>query len=200
MNEMKGLPDIVKQAFMIESEALAMQKPVLYEAIADAAQLLVDSSVIAASACGHTGISCMHFAHLMCCIGKSAKFVPPSEAIHGGLGFMQPGSVMLLASRGGKTAELVPIQSYCIEHGIKIIAVTENLESNLAKKSDIILPILVNRETDRYNCQGTTSFAVTSAVFDALQAAMIELMDFRNESFAQVHPGGAVGERLNGGK
>jgi D-arabinose 5-phosphate isomerase GutQ len=55
----------------------------------------------------------------------------------------------------------------------------------------------VNRETDKYNSQGTTSFAVMCAIFDALQAALIEETDYRNEAFAVIHPGGAVGERLN---
>ena len=55
----------------------------------------------------------------------------------------------------------------------------------------------ISSETDKYNCQGTTSFAVTNAIFDALQAAIIDYTDYQNEKFAIVHPGGAVGERLN---
>ena len=55
----------------------------------------------------------------------------------------------------------------------------------------------VTRECDKYNCQGTTSFAVTNAIFDALQTAVMEYTDFKNEKFAVIHPGGAVGKRLN---
>ena len=55
----------------------------------------------------------------------------------------------------------------------------------------------VNREVDPYNCQGTTSFISLSAIFDALQAAVISATDYQNEKFAVVHPGGAVGKRLN---
>ena len=55
----------------------------------------------------------------------------------------------------------------------------------------------VERETDKYNSQGTTSFVVLSAIFDALQTALIEETDFKNDQFAVIHPGGAVGERLN---
>ncbi len=74
---------------------------------------------------------------------------------------------------------------------------TENLESPLAQGADVVLKMVVTRETDKYNCQGTTSNTLMNAMFDALQSAMIEELDYRNESFALVHPGGAVGERLN---
>lgn len=79
-----------------------------------------------------------------------------------------------------------------------IIAVTENEASPLAQRSDIVLKMAVTRETDRYNSQGTTSFTVLSVLFHALQAAIIERTGYRNEQFGLIHPGGAVGERLNG--
>lgn len=107
---------------------------------------------------------------------------------------------MLLASRGGKTAELIPILSICKEKGVTIIAVTEDPESPLAKGADIVLQMLVTREVDRFNMQGTTSFTVLSVLFDALQAALIVETDFQSEQFALIHPGGAVGARLNHAK
>ena len=152
---------------------------------------------IAASGCGHSGICCQHFAHLMCCIERPARFISPAEAVHGASGFLQKGDVMLLASRGGKTAELLPILSICREKGVTVIAVTENLDSPLAKGADIVLRMLVTKEVDPFNTQGTTSFTVLSVLFDALQAALIEETGFQSEQFALIHPGGAVGERLN---
>ena len=133
----------------------------------------------------------------MCCVERPARFVSPAEAVHGGLGFIQKGDVMLLVSRGGKTDELMPIADICRSKGAILIAVTENTASPLAEKSDIVLAMKVTRECDRYNCQGTTSFAVTNAIFDALQTAVIEYTGFKNEKFAVIHPGGAVGKRLN---
>lgn len=164
---------------------------------ARAVDALAAAQRIASSGCGHSGIACMHFAHLMCCIERPARFIPPSEAVHGGTGFLQSGDVMLLASRGGKTAELLPILDICKKKSVTVISVTENLDSPLAHDSDIVLRMLVTRETDKYNSQGTTSFTVLSVLFDALQAALIEVTDFRNEQFAVIHPGGAVGEHLN---
>lgn len=113
------------------------------------------------------------------------------------MGFLQKGDVLLLASRGGKTKELIPIQEICISKGVHTIVVTENTNSPLARSADIVLEMYVNRETDKYNCQGTTSHTVLNVLFDALQAALIEEIDYQKETFALIHPGGAVGERLN---
>jgi D-arabinose 5-phosphate isomerase GutQ len=104
---------------------------------------------------------------------------------------------MVLASRGGKTSELIPIQRICKEKGVTIISITEDMESPLAMDSDIVIKMHVERESDKYNSQGTSSFVVLSAIFDAIQVALIEETGFRNEQFALIHPGGAVGERLN---
>ncbi|NLD59028.1 MAG: SIS domain-containing protein [Clostridiales bacterium] len=187
-----------KEAFLIEAEELRRQAEVMdFGQFSMAVAALQRAERIGASGCGHTGIACRHFAHLMCCIERPARFISPAEAVHGATGFLQKGDVMLLASRGGKTQELLPIMDICRAKGVTLIAVTENLESPLAKGSDIVLPIRVERETDRYNAQGTSSFAVTNAVFDALQAALIEETGYKSEQFALIHPGGAVGERLN---
>lgn len=167
------------------------------DAIGKAVELLKNAPRIGASGCGHSGILCQHFAHLMCCIEQPAKFVSPAEAVHGGMGFMQSGDVMVFASRGGKTGELLPILDICKRKGVKVITITENLESPLAKGADVVLKQYVNRETDKYNSQGTTSSTALCMIFHALQTALIEETDYKNEQFALIHPGGAVGERLN---
>jgi D-arabinose 5-phosphate isomerase GutQ len=191
----------VKTAFKIEADALGgMAEMVDKTAFGRAVELLASAPRIAASGCGHSGIACMHFAHLMCCIEHPARFIPPSEALHGGLGFIQQGDVMLLASRGGETAELLPIQAICKKRGAAVIAVTGNLSSSMALEADIALKITVPREADPDNTQGTTSFTVLSVLFDALQTALIVKTAYRDEQFALIHPGGAVGKRLNRSK
>ena len=104
---------------------------------------------------------------------------------------------MIFASRGGKTKELLPIVDICKAKGVSIITVTEDLNSVLATSADVVLKQYVNRETDKYNSQGTTSTTALCMIFHALQAALIEETDYKNEQFALIHPGGAVGERLN---
>ena len=184
--------------FRIEAESLAATAEVLDKGeFARAVEVLAKAERIAAAGCGHSGIACRHFAHLMCCIERPARFLSPAEAVHGGLGYLKKGDVVLLASRGGKTDELMNIADVAKVKGAIIITVTENLASPLAEMADIVLAMKVTRECDKYNCQGTTSFAVTSAIFDALQTALVEYTGYQNEQFALIHPGGAVGKRLN---
>lgn len=190
--------EAAKNAYLIESECIKEAADYFdEEAFGKAVELLANAERIGASGCGHSGIMCQHFAHLMCCIELPAKFISPAEAVHGGTGFIRRGDVMLFASRGGKTAELIPILDICKRNGAKIITVTENTESPLAKGADVVLVQHVNRETDKYNCQGTTSTTSLGVIFHVLQTMLIEETNFKNEEFAVIHPGGAVGERLN---
>lgn len=185
-------------AFEIEANCLVQMKERLnLNALSEALKLLCRAPRIGATGCGHSGIACQHFAHLMCCIERPAKFIPPSEALHGGCGFLQKGDVMLFASRGGKTKELFPILDICKAKGVSIITITENPQSPLAVGADVVIEQFVNRETDKWNAQGTTSTTSLCVLFHGLQAAMIEETGYRSEQFALIHPGGAVGERLN---
>ena len=190
--------EAAKNAYQIESECLA--KMVEYfdeEQFAKAVELLKNAERIGTAGCGHSGIICQHMAHLLCCIERPARFISPAEAVHGATGFLQNGDVMIFASRGGKTKELLPILDICKVKGVSVITVTEDLNSVLATSADVVLKQYVNRETDKYNSQGTTSTTALCMIFHALQAALIEETDYKNEQFALIHPGGAVGERLN---
>ena len=190
--------EAARAAYEIEYECIkGMLDYFNEEAFAEAVELLKNAERIGASGCGHSGIICQHFVHLLNCIEQPAKFISPAEAVHGGTGFVREGDVMVLASRGGKTAELLPIMDICKRKGVKIITVTENLESPLALGADVVLKQYVNRETDKYNAQGTTSSTALCMIFHTLQTALIEETDYQNEQFALIHPGGAVGERLN---
>lgn len=185
-------------AFTIESDSiLATRDAMDMEAFAKAVKALSEAERIGTAGCGHSGIACMHFAHSMCCVERPARFISPAEAIHGATGYLQEGDVMVWASRGGKTDELFKILDICHVKKVTVIGVTENLASPLAEMSDIVIPMKVTSETDRYNSQGTSSFTALAAVFDALQTAVIEETGYRNEQFALIHPGGAVGKRLN---
>lgn len=187
-----------KDAYDIEADCLREMKEYFdEEAFCRAVELLSEAPRIGAAGCGHSGIICQHFAHLMCCIERPARFISPAEAVHGATGFLQKGDVMVFASRGGGTKELFPILDICKAKGISVITVTENTQSPLALGADVVLKQHVNRETDKYNMQGTTSTTALCMIFHALQTALIEQTDYQKEQFALIHPGGAVGERLN---
>lgn len=190
--------EAAKNAYKIESECIAtMLEYFDEEQFSKAVELLKNAERIGTSGCGHSGIICQHMAHLMCCIERPTRFISPAEAVHGATGFLQKGDVMIFASRGGKTKELLPILDICKVKGVKVITITEDLNSVLATSADVVLKQYVNRETDKYNSQGTTSTTALCMIFHALQAALIEETDYKNEQFALIHPGGAVGERLN---
>ena len=185
-------------AFEIEAKTIIDTRDHMdWEAFSEAVNAISKTERIGVSGCGHSGIACRHFAHSLCCIERPARFLSPSEAVHGATGFLQKGDVFISASRGGKTAELLPIIEIARKKGATIISITENVESEMAKRSDIVLPMTVRREADRYDTQGTGSFVSLVAIFDALQVAVIEETGYHSDQFALIHPGGAVGERLN---
>ncbi|MDD3886731.1 MAG: SIS domain-containing protein [Victivallaceae bacterium] len=184
-------------AYDIEAACLnEMKKYLDRDAFAKAVEMLVAAPRIGASGCGHSGIICQHFAHLMCCVERPARFISPAEAVHGATGFLQSGDVMVFASRGGKTKELLPIVDICKAKKVGIITITENLTSPLATAADVVLKQYVNRETDKWNMQGTTSTTALCMIFHALQAAIIEVTGYQAEQFGLIHPGGAVGEKF----
>ena len=188
----------IHQAYDIEQACIEEMKAFIDdEQFGKAVDLLSKAERIGAAGCGHSGIICQHFAHLMCCIERPARFISPAEAVHGATGYLQKGDVMVFASRGGKTKELLPILDSCKTKGVSVISITENLDSPLALGADVVLKQHVNRETDKWNAQGTTSTTALCMIFHALQAAVIEETGYQAEQFALIHPGGAVGERLN---
>jgi D-arabinose 5-phosphate isomerase GutQ len=147
-------------------------------------------------ASGSSGIAAKKFAHSLCCIERGAMFMPPCEAVHGGLGGLKRDDALVMVSRGGKTAELLPVIDVCRKKGATLIAVTENLASPLAQAADIVLALHIRRESDKYNFMATSSFVATIALFDALLAALIEETGYTREMFGLIHPGGAVGDML----
>lgn len=167
------------------------------ELFLEAVQVLNNSNKIITIASGSSGIAAKKFSHTLCCIECSSQFLSPSEAVHGGLGCVKKGDTVVMVSRGGKTVELLPIISVVKQKEANLIVVTENENSPLAAAANLILPIKIARESDKYNIMATASFVVTIALFDALIASLMEESGYQLEQFALIHPGGAVGELLN---
>ena len=189
------------QSLAIEEAAVTQVKEKLDpDAFGRAVDVLACVPRIMTCASGSSGIAAKKFAHSLCCIERGAMFMPPCEAVHGGLGGLKPEDAMIMVSRGGKTVELLPVIDVCKKKGATLIAVTENMESPLAQTADIVLQLHIERESDKYNFMATASFVVTVALFDALLAALIEETGYTREMFGLIHPGGAVGEMLKNEK
>lgn len=164
---------------------------------ADAVNVLSTCPKIITCASGSSGIAAKKFSHSLCCIERNAQFLSPSEAVHGGLGCIKKGDAVVMVSRGGKTTELLPIIDVCNFKEAILIGITENMESPLAEKSQIVIPMKINRESDPLNIMATSSFVVTVAIFDAMLSSIMELTGYKIEQFGLIHPGGAVGNKLN---
>ncbi len=190
--------ELAMESLAIESSAISDIRNYLdIDAFKKAVDALSICEKIITCASGSSGIAAKKFQHSLCCIERPACFLSPAEAVHGGLGVLGEKDVMVMVSRGGKTAELLPIISVCKKKKATLIAVTENLDSPLANNADIILPLRIEKESDKYNVMATASFVATIALFDAMLVSIMEETNYRSEQFALIHPGGAVGELLN---
>lgn len=161
-----------------------------------ACEILKRSPLTVTSACGSSGFATKKFAHSLCCVGHPAKFVPPGEAVHGGMGALPEGGALVLVSKGGKSEELVPLLHVARAKHARVILLTANPDSELAAGADVILKLPNVPEGDAYGVMSTASFAATVAIFDALFVSLIEETGFSLRDFALIHPGGAVGKQI----
>jgi KpsF/GutQ family protein len=145
---------------------------------------------------GTSAAAARKIAHSLCCIERPALFLSPGDAVHGGLGAVQPEDVVIAISKGGQTREIVNVLPAIRAKRARLIGVTENPDSVLARHSDLVLRVKVAREPDAFNMLATASTMAVIAVFDAVCIALMEVTGYTKEQFALIHPGGAVGDRL----
>lgn len=150
--------------------------------------------------CGTSGVAAKKIVHTLCCVERPACFLCPSDAVHGELGLLQKEDILILISKGGKTSELANLIPACKKKGAKLIVVTENMDSILAREADIVLKIKVNKEACPFNMLATASTLSVIAVFDAVSIALMHYTHYTKEQFLVIHSGGDVGERLMLGK
>jgi arabinose-5-phosphate isomerase len=128
--------------------------------------------------------------------GTPAFFLHPVEALHGDLGMVRDGDVVLVFSASGSTDEVMQLLPLFRRLDLTIIALTGSPESPLAEKSDIVLDCAVASEACPHNLAPTSSAIAASAMGDALAMALVEARGFSREDFAQIHPGGRLGRKL----
>lgn len=128
--------------------------------------------------------------------GTPSIFLHAAEAMHGDLGLIQPGDCIICISNSGNSPEIKVLAPILKRHGNKLIAITANENSFLAKSSDFILLSKVDREAELNNLAPMNSTTAQLVLGDALAACLIELRQFTAEDFAMYHPGGALGKKL----
>ena len=129
--------------------------------------------------------------------GQPAVFLHAADAIHGDLGNVQQGEVVMCISKSGNTPEVKTLVSYVKDMGNKIIALTGNNDSFLAKESDLILDVSVKQEACPNNLAPTSSTTAQLVMGDTIAISLLACKDFTHKDFARFHPGGALGKRLS---
>ncbi len=142
---------------------------------------------------GHVG---RKIAATMASTGTPAHFVHPGEASHGDLGMIQPDDVILAMSWSGESSELADIIAYAERDHVKLISITSQAESSLAKGSDICLCLPRAKEACPNGLAPTTSTTMQLALGDALAVALLESRGFTSQDFRRFHPGGKLGAQL----
>jgi arabinose-5-phosphate isomerase len=145
---------------------------------------------------GKSGIIAQKIAATLSSTGSPALFLHPAEAVHGDLGVLMPGDVVIALSASGETEEILRLLATLKRKGDALISFCCELESTLALASDVALDCCVEREACRMNLAPTASTTAMLALGDALAIAVSVRRGFRAEDFADLHPGGKLGKKL----
>jgi arabinose-5-phosphate isomerase len=129
-------------------------------------------------------------------MGTPSLFLHAADALHGDLGMLAAGDVLVAISASGETQELIDLVEPAKRLGIPLIALTANIKSPLATSSDVVLDISVKEEACTMNLAPTSSTAAALAMGDALAVVLAERRDFQEHDFAALHPGGRLGKKL----
>lgn len=188
---------IAKEALIAQAQAVTQMADRLNGEFQSAVELLLGcKGRTVVCGMGKSGLIGQKMVATFASTGTPSFFLHPAEAFHGDLGMLKPIDVLILISYSGETEELIKLIPSLKSFGNKIIAMTGNGKSTLAKHADIWLDISVEREVCPNNLAPTTSTLATMAMGDALAVAIIEAIQFKPMDFARYHPGGSLGRKL----
>jgi len=186
-----------RETIEIEAEALRALARRIDPSFRRACELILATQgrvvVVGMGKSGHIGGK---IAATLASTGTPAFFVHPGEASHGDLGMITPADLVLAISNSGETDEILLILPIIKRMGVKLIALTGNRESTLARQADAVLDCGVEKEACPLNLAPTASTTATLAMGDALAVALLKARNLTREDFARSHPGGMLGRRL----
>lgn len=186
-----------KKVIRIEAEALLALADAINGAFEQAVRLILASKGrVVVTGMGKSGLIGQKIASTMASTGTPAFFLHPAEGIHGDLGMIMKGDVVIAISNSGETEEVVRILSIIKRLGASLVAMTGNASSTLARTGDVFLDISVKEEACPLGLAPTASTTATLAMGDALAVALLLERGFNAEDFALFHPGGALGKKL----
>ncbi len=197
MNDNTNILEIAKQTFKNESEAIKGLIPHLNHHFEGAVNCILESKGrVVVSGIGKSAVIAAKIVATFNSTGTPAIFMHAADAIHGDLGTVQQNDVVICLSKSGNTEEIKMLIPLIKRGKNKIIGITGNMESPLARQADFTLNTFVEKEACPNNLAPTTSTTAQLVMGDALAIALLKLRGFSSEDFAKYHPGGALGKRL----
>jgi len=197
MKEKEALLERAKEILQIEKLGLEEVSKNLNDSFVQALELILNiKGRVVVTGVGKSGIIGRKISATLSSTGTPSFFLHPVEALHGDLGMVTSEDILLAISYSGNTLEVCELASILKKRNIKIISLTGNPESRLAKLSDIIINTKIPKEACPFNLAPTTSTTATLALGDALAICLFELKGLGSEDFRKNHPGGSLGERL----
>jgi arabinose-5-phosphate isomerase len=186
-----------RRVLSLERDALATTVERLDDSFARAVGMMRDTKGrVIASGVGKSGLIARKIAATLTSTGTPATFLHPSDSVHGDLGIVGPDDVAILISKSGESDELFAMVDHLKRLGVRIVAITGDRKSGLARHADVALDASVTEEACPHDLAPTTSTTVALALGDALAVALLEEKGFRREDFARLHPGGSIGRKL----
>jgi len=197
MNQTRDLIDSAQRTIRLELEAVQELLPRINADFIKACELILSCKgrvvVVGMGKSGHIGNK---IAATLASTGTPSFFVHPAEASHGDMGMITKDDIVLALSNSGSTAEIITLLPLIKRLGIRLISMTGNPDSPLAKAADVNLDARVSQEACPLNLAPTSSTTASLVLGDALAIALLEARGFTAEDFAFSHPGGALGRRL----
>lgn len=192
-----NIQDTIREELTREADAISRAAASIGIESEKAIELIYNcSGKIVVTGMGKTGIIGRKIAATLASTGTTAIYLHPAEGIHGDLGMVQKGDVVIAISYSGNTSEVIQIIPYLHFNKIPIIAITGNLQSELAKNSQVVLDGSVPLGYEPFGLVPTCSTTVALALGDALAVALLRKRNFSEEDFARFHPGGTIGRKL----
>ena len=189
--------DVGRRVLDIEARAVQALIQRLDGGFSDAVDLLYDcKGKVVVSGMGKSGLIGQKIAATMASTGTPSFFLHPAEGLHGDLGMLARGDVLIAISNSGETQEILQLLPFMERMGIPVVAIVGRMGSTLAKNSAVALDVSVAEEACPMGLAPTASTTATLAMGDALAVALLEKRGFKEQDFAQFHPGGTLGRRL----
>ena len=192
--EINGLSQSILESY--SSQLLEVSKNIDQDILKAAELIINNSGKVVISGLGKSGLIGQKIVATLCSTGTRSVYMHAAEAIHGDLGIYNPGDPTILISKSGNTEELVKLIPILKEFKSPLIAIVGNVDSFIAKNSDIVLNGTVEKEIDPLGVVPTTSSLVALAIGDALASVLMVQRGFDKKDFARNHPGGELGKQL----